>query len=61
MKNNHFFTLLKVSAFLLPFYFVFYGPLHDNPEKPKMKILWKYVFSGFLAYILFFSLYKYLK
>ena len=48
MKNKYLFTLLKVLAFVIPFYFVFYGPLHDNPE---MKILWKYVFSGFLAYI----------
>lgn len=61
MKNKYLFTLLKVLAFAIPFYFVFYGPLHDNPENPKMKILWKYVFSGFLAYILFFVIVKYAK
>jgi hypothetical protein len=56
MKNKYLFTLLKVLAFVIPFYFVFYGPLHDNPE---MKILWKYVFSGFLAYIFLAILVKY--
>jgi len=61
MKNKYFYTLLKIFAFLLPFYFVFYGPLHDKPENPKMKILWKYVISGFIAYILFFIVIKYVK
>jgi hypothetical protein len=58
MKNKYLFALLKVLAFVIPFYFVFYGPLHDNPE---MKILWKYVFSGFFAYALILIMIKYLK
>lgn len=61
MKNKYFFTLLKILAFVIPFYFVFYGPLHDKPENPKMKVLWKYVLLGFLAYILIFIMMTYLK
>jgi len=61
MKNKYFFTLLKVLAFIIPFYFVFYGPLYDKPENPKMKFLWKYVLLGFLAYILVFIMTTYLK
>ncbi|GGE40513.1 hypothetical protein GCM10010832_20780 [Psychroflexus planctonicus] len=61
MKNKYLFTLLKVLAIVIPFYFMFYGPLHDNPENPKMKILWKYVFSGFFAYALIIIMIKYLK
>ena len=53
--------LLRISAFLLPFYFVFYGPLHDKPENPKIKILWKYVLFGFLAYLIFFIIIEYVK
>ena len=53
MKNRPFDILLKISAFLIPFYFVFYGPLHENPENPKIKSLWKYVISGFSAYLVF--------
>jgi len=52
MKKNYTYLLLRISAFLLPFYFIFYGPLHDNPEHPKVKTLWKYIFSGFFTYII---------
>ncbi|WP_165764791.1 hypothetical protein [Winogradskyella aurantia] len=58
MKNKYVFTFLKILAFVIPFHFVFYGPLHDKVEHPKIKILWKYVCSGVLAYILFFNLFK---
>jgi len=50
MKTNYTDLVLQVLAFLLPFYFIFYGPLHDNPKHPKVKTLWKYIFSGFFAY-----------
>lgn len=52
MKSKCSFTFLKILAFVIPFYFVYYGPLHENPENPKIKILWKYVLTGFLTYVL---------
>ncbi len=52
MKKNYTNLLLQILAFLLPFYFIFYGPLHDNPERPKVKTLWKYIFSGFMIYMI---------
>jgi VanZ family protein len=52
MKKNFTNLLLQILAFLLPFYFIFYGPLHDNPERPKVKTLWKYIFSGFFTYMI---------
>ena len=52
MKKNYTNLLLQILAFLLPFYFIFYGPLHANPERPKVKTLWKYIFSGFFAYMI---------
>ena len=51
MKTNYTDLVLQVLAFLLPFYFIFYGPLHDNPKHPKVKTLWKYIYGGFFAYI----------
>ena len=59
MKNKYFNTILKVLTFLLPFYFVYYESLYEKLENAKMKILWKYVLSGFIAYILFFIILKY--
>ena len=50
MKTNYTYLLLRISAFLLPFYLIFYGPLHENPEHPKVKSLWKYIYGGFFAY-----------
>jgi len=61
MKNKPFDIVLKIAAFLIPIYFVFYGPLHDNPGNPKMKILWKYILLGFIAYSLFFIVIYYIK
>jgi hypothetical protein len=52
MRNKYSFTLLKILAFIIPFYFVYYGPLHEKREIEKIKVLWKYVLYGFLAYIL---------
>jgi len=54
MKNKYIFNLLKALAFFMPFYFVYYGPLIENPEMTQMRILWKYVLLGFLAYALLF-------
>ncbi len=50
-KNRPIDFLLRIVAFIIPFYFVFYGPLHDNPEQAKIKILWKYILAGFVAYL----------
>lgn len=52
IKSKCSFTFLKILAFVIPFYFVYYGPMHENPENPKIKILWKYVLTGFLTYVL---------
>jgi hypothetical protein len=54
MKNKYIFTLLKALAFFIPFYFVYYGPLYEKSEMTQMRILWKYVLLGFLAYVLLF-------
>lgn len=52
MKDKLSDILLKFSAFFIPFYFVFYWKLHEKPESPKMKTLWKFVFSGFATYVI---------
>ena len=52
MKNKTFDLILKFSALLFPFYFVFYGQLYDNPENPKIELLWKFMFIGFFAYLI---------
>jgi hypothetical protein len=58
MKNKCSFTFLKILALVIPFYFVYYSPLTENPENPKIKILWKYVLTGFLTYMLVLFLMK---
>jgi drug/metabolite transporter (DMT)-like permease len=60
MRNKYVFTLLKILAFIIPFYFVFYGPLHSRQENQSIKVLWKYVLLGFLAYILAFIIFQYI-
>ncbi len=47
MKDKMLNEFLKIAVFSLPFYFVFYGPLYENSENPRMKALWKYILSGF--------------
>ena len=42
---------LKLTAFLIPFYFIYYGPLHDQPGNPENRILLKYVYFGFILYL----------
>ncbi len=43
---------LKIVALFIPFYFVYYWPLHEKPEKVKIMTLWKYIIAGFLIYII---------
>ncbi len=50
MQRNYFNLLLQISAFLAPFYFIYYGPLHDNPNQPFSKSIWKFVIAGFCFY-----------
>lgn len=52
MKRNFSLLLLQISAFLTPFFFIYYGPLHDNPNDPITKSLWKFLGAGFCFYIL---------
>ena len=51
-KNKPYDVLLKIFAFVLPFYFVFYDSLYANQENPKMKELMRYLVGGFLAYFI---------
>ncbi len=50
--NRYLFNIsLRILAFLLPFYIIYHGPLHDNKEDPEMQTLWKYILSGFCAHV----------
>ena len=44
--------LLKISALLIPVYFVYYGPINENPNAPRNQILRKYMYGGFVIYIM---------
>lgn len=50
MARKYFNIFLKLSAFLLPVYFIFYAQLNDNPDKPFIISLWKFIIVGFLFY-----------
>jgi hypothetical protein len=52
------FFFLKALALVVPFYFVFYPPLHGQKENPKVRNLWAYVFIGFLVYGLAFLIFN---
>jgi len=52
MNKKIFNFILVFLAFLFPFYFVFYGPLYDKPANANIKTLWKFMFLGFLAYLI---------
>jgi hypothetical protein len=52
MKSKRFLFLLKILALLLPFYLVYYAPLHQYPEDPDLRSLWTYVLLGFAGYLL---------
>ena len=57
MRNKYVFILLKILAFIIPFYFVFYSPLHEKQENHSIIVLRQYLLSGFLAYILVFIIF----
>ncbi len=48
MKKENFNHILKLAAFIMPFYFVFYVP----PEESFSKIFNRYIIAGFCFYIL---------
>jgi len=50
-ENKTFDILLKIFAFILPFYFVFYDSLYAKQEYPRMKELMRYLIGGFLVYL----------
>ena len=52
IKDRYSFTFLKIVAFLLPVYFVYFGFLYEKPGSQNVKSLWKFVFLGFLMYFL---------
>ena len=49
-ENSLYDNLLKIFAVIVPFYMIFYNPMHEHPKSPKMKALRKYVYLGFSAY-----------
>jgi hypothetical protein len=51
-ENKGYYTILKLGMVLLPFYFIFFGPLHHNAKNPEIKVLWKYLYVGFAFYTL---------
>ena len=51
-KNKPFDVLLKIFAFVLPFYFIFYDSLYASQEKPRMKELMRFLVGGFLVYFI---------
>ena len=53
-NSSLFDVLLKIFAVIVPFYMIFYNPMHEHPKNPKMKTLRKYVYLGFSAYALLF-------
>ncbi len=50
-KLTFFNIFLQVSAFLLPFYFVFYPQLNEKIKEPFIKSLWWFTGAGFCFYI----------
>ncbi len=50
MKRENFQQMLKIAAFILPFYLVFYGPANDNPENSFATSLRKFTLAGFCFY-----------
>lgn len=55
MKQYKTDIVYKIFALLMPVYFVFYAPLHQHPENPRSKSLWKYTITGFIIYGLIIS------
>ena len=52
IRKKYFSLFLKISAFLLPVYFVFYPKLNDNLKDPLIKSLWLFTIAGFCFYAL---------
>ncbi|MCF8262153.1 MAG: hypothetical protein K9J12_15355 [Melioribacteraceae bacterium] len=50
MKRKYFDSFLLMSAFLLPFYFVYSPRLNENRSDPFIKTLWRFTFAGFCFY-----------
>ena len=48
--SKSFKMFLRISALLLPVYFVFYPHLNDNQKDPFIKSLWIYTIAGFCLY-----------
>lgn len=55
-KVKYFF--LKVFAVTMPFYFVYIPLLQEDRANLKIRKLWKYVFIGFVSYIVVFMIIK---
>jgi len=53
-KSSFFDVLLNFFAIIVPFYMIFYTPMHERHNEPKMKTLRKYVYLGFSAYAVLF-------
>ncbi|MCP5061256.1 MAG: hypothetical protein GY936_02180 [Ignavibacteriae bacterium] len=56
-KNKWFDVILKIFAFLIPMYFIFYPDLNENPDNPRTVSLWKYTLAGFVGYIILTLIY----
>lgn len=56
-RNKWFDVILKIFAFLIPMYFVFYPDLNDNSDSPRTKSLWQYTLAGFVGYIILALIY----
>lgn len=50
MKKRSFNVLMRISAFLFPFYFVFYVPPDEDREDSLSGSFWKYIVAGFCFY-----------
>ena len=55
--NKYYRHLLQISAFLMPFYLIFYGPMNDNPDDDFSKSLRKFTLAGFAFYALIAAVY----
>lgn len=52
MKHPCYYSFLKFTAFFVPFYFVYYGPLYEKPEDPQIRTLRQFMLMGFVAYLI---------
>ena len=61
MKNRPLDILICALAFFIPFYFVFYQPLYEDPEARKNKTIWKFIIAGLVIYIILGVVYNLFK